>query len=195
MAVTHSDRCVNYSLRSFVHIPKGDAVAKKESIQKKLQRIRPPRVQLTYDVEIGDAIELKELPFVVGVMGDFAGASKVDGGKVRDRKFVNVDMDNFDDVIAAMAPRATFRAKNRLSESGGELGIDLEFKKFSDFRPESVVTQVEPLRRLQEARSKLADLRNKLAGNEKLEDLLQDVLNSTDNLRAISAKSGEEGGQ
>lgn len=163
-------------------------MAKKESVQKRLQKIRPPRVQLTYDVEVGDAIEVKELPFVVGVLGDFAGQSKQEQGKVRDRKFVNIDMDNFDDVMEGMAPRAAFRVKNRLTSDGGELGVDLEFKSFEDFRPESVVQQVEPLRKLQEARSKLADLRNKLAGNEKLEDLLNDVLASTEQLQSLGGK-------
>lgn len=166
-------------------------MAKKESVQKRLQKVRPPRVQLTYDVEIGDAIEAKELPFVVGVLGDFAAQSKEPQGKVRDRKFVNVDMDNFDDVMEGMAPRAAYRVKNRLTPEGGELGIDIEFKKFDDFRPEAVVQQVEPLRKLQEARSKLADLRNKLAGNEKLEDLLNDVLNNTEQLNSLGGKKNE----
>jgi len=170
-------------------------VAKKESIQKRLQRIRPPRVQLTYDVEIGDAIELKELPFVVGVLGDFAAKTKVDQGKVRDRKFVNVDMDNFDDVMEALSPRTTYRVKNKMTPEGGEIGVDIEFKKFEDFRPESVVMQVSPLRKLQEARSKLADLRNKLAGNEKLEDLLQEVLNSTEQLQALGSEQQSGGEQ
>ncbi len=166
-------------------------MAKKESVQKRLQKVRPPRVQLTYDVEIGDAIEVKELPFVVGVLGDFAAQSKEPQGKVRDRKFVNVDMDNFDDVMEAMAPRTAYRVKNRLTPEGGEIGIDIEFKKFEDFRPEAVVQQVEPLRKLQEARAKLADLRNKLAGNEKLEDLLNDVLNSTEQLQSLSGSRHE----
>lgn len=166
-------------------------MAKKESVQKRLQKIRPPRVQLTYDVEIGDAIEAKELPFVVGVLGDFAAQSKEPQGKVRDRKFVNIDMDNFDDVMDGMAPRTAYRVKNRLSPEGGEIGVDIEFRKFEDFRPESVVQQVEPLRKLQEARAKLADLRNKLAGNEKLEDLLNDVLNSTEQLQKLGGKACE----
>jgi type VI secretion system protein ImpB len=166
-------------------------VAKKESVQKRLQRVRPPRVQLTYDVEIGDAIEVKELPFVVGVLGDFAAQSREAQGKVRDRKFVNIDMDNFDDVMEAMAPHAAYRVKNRLTAEGGELGIDIEFRKFEDFRPESVVQQVEPLRKLQEARAKLADLRNKLAGNEKLEDLLNDVLNNTEQLHSLGGEKHE----
>ncbi|MBS1139620.1 MAG: hypothetical protein H6R13_1073 [Proteobacteria bacterium] len=170
-------------------------MAKKESVQKRLQKVRPPRVQLTYDVEIGDALEVKELPFVVGVLGDFAAQSKEPQGKVRDRKFVNVDMDNFDDVMEGMAPRAAFRVKNRLTEAGGELGVDIKFEKFEDFRPESVVQQVEPLRKLQEARAKLADLRNKLAGNEKLEDLLNDVLNSTEQLQSLGGKTNAGDGQ
>lgn len=168
-------------------------MAKKESIQKQLQRVRPPRVQLTYDVEVGDAIEIKELPFVVGVLGDFAGQSEVSQGKVRDRKFVNVDMDNFDDVLASMAPGASFKVKNLLQHDGSEIGVQLEFRKFEDFRPESVVQQFEPLRKLQEARAKLADLRNKLAGNERLEDLLSEVLANTEDLRALKAgAAGEE---
>ena len=163
-------------------------MAKKESVQKRLQKVRPPRVQLTYDVEIGDAIEQKEIPFVTGVLGDFTGQSEVPQGKLRDRKFVNIDLDNFDDVVEALAPRAAFRVKNRLSPDGGELGVDLTFKEYEDFRPEAVVQQVEPLRKLLEARSKLADLRNKLAGNEKLEDLLAEVLQSTEQLQELGSK-------
>ncbi len=169
-------------------------MAKKESIQKRLQKVRPPRVQLTYDVEIGDAIEVKEIPFVVGVLGDFAAQSREPQGKVRDRKFVNIDMDNFDDVMDGMAPRAAFRVNNRLTQEGGELGVDLEFRKFEDFRPEAVVQQVEPLRKLQEARAKLADLRNKLAGNEKLEDLLNDVLSNTEKLQELESGRSNGGG-
>jgi len=167
-------------------------VAKKESVQKRLQKVRPPRVQLTYDVEIGDAVEVKEIPFVVGVLGDFAAQSKTPQGRVRDRKFVNIDLDNFDDVMTGMAPRAAYRVKNRLSPEGGEIGVDLEFQKFEDFRPEAVVQQVEPLRKLQEARSKLADLRNKLAGNEKLEDLLSDVLSNTEQLHELDNDGDEK---
>jgi len=167
-------------------------MAKKDSIQKRLERVRPPRVQLTYDVEIGDAIEQKELPFVVGVMGDFSGNPKEPLPKLRDRKFVNVDLDNIDEVMKGMAPRAVYRVKNELSPEGGEFAVDLSFEKMEDFRPESVVQQVEPLRKLLEARTKLADLRNKLAGNEKLEDILNDVLTSTEKLAELS-KAAEPG--
>lgn len=160
-------------------------MSKRESAQKRLQRVRPPRVQLTYDVERGDAVELKELPFVVGAIGDFAAQSEQSQARLRDRKFVSVDLDNFDDVMSGLAPRAAFRVANRLTEGGGELAVDLRFSRFADFRPEAVVEQVEPLRKLMEVRSRLADLRNKLAGNEKLDDLLAEVLAQTEQLEAI----------
>jgi len=160
-------------------------MSKKESVQKKLQRIRPPRVQLTYDVEIGDAIEQKEIPFVLGVMGDFAGNSEVPPAKLKDRKFVNIDPDNFDDVMKGIEPRAIFKVNNTLGDKSGEFAVDLTFRSIEDFRPESVVQQVDPLRKLLEARTKLSDLRNKLAGNDKLEDVLTDVLASTESLRRL----------
>ena len=160
-------------------------MSKKESVQKRLQKVRPPRVQLTYDVEKGDAIEQKEIPFVVGVMGDFSGQPEQPLAKVKDRKFVNVDLDNFDEVMSGMAPRVVYRVPNKLSDAGGEFAVELKFNSIDDFRPESVVQQVEPLRQLLEARSKLADLRNKLVGNEKLEDLLSEVLNNTEQLKRL----------
>jgi type VI secretion system protein ImpB len=164
-------------------------MSKKESVQKKLQRIRPPRVQLTYDVEIGDAIEQKEIPFVVGVMGDFCGNPENPLPKLKDRKFVNVDMDNFDDVMKGIEPRSVYRVKNTLSEKGGEFAVELKFKSIEDFRPEAVIQQIEPLRKLLEARTKLSDLRNKLAGNDKLEDVLSDVLSNTENLQQLGKET------
>jgi type VI secretion system protein ImpB len=168
-------------------------MAKKESIQKRLQKVRPPRVQLTYEVERGDAIEQKELPFVVGVVGDLAGQSEVEMPKLRDRKFVNIDRDNFDDVMKAIEPRAAYQVENKLSEEGGKFAVDLKFRSLDDFTPDQVVNQIEPLRRLIEARSKLADLRNKMAGNDKLEDLLSEVLSNTQQLQALAKQSGESG--
>lgn len=171
-------------------------MSKKESAQKRLQRVRPPRVQLSYDVERGDAVELKELPFVVGVLGNFAAQSEQSQARLRDRKFVGIDPDNFDDVMSGLAPRAEFRVANLLTDGGGELAVDLRFSRFADFRPEAVVNQVEPLRKLMEVRSRLADLRNKLAGNEKLDDLLTEVLAQTEQLEAIRhnrASSAEDG--
>lgn len=166
-------------------------MAKKDSVQKRLEKVRPPRVQLTYDVEIGDAIEQKEIPFVVGVLGDFSGQQDPDKPlpKLKDRKFVNVDMDNFDEVMKGMAPKTSYRVKNKLSADGGEFAVNLAFDKIDDFRPEAVVQQVEPLRKLLEARTKLNDLRNKLAGNEKLEDILGDVLNNTEQLKQLDQET------
>ena len=159
---------------------------KRQSIQKRLQKVRPPRVQLTYDVELGDAIEKKELPFVVGVVADLAGQSQQEQPKLKERNFVSVDRDNIDDVMKGLAPRAAFKVPNKLDESrGGSLAVDLSFKSMEDFSPEAVVSQVEPLRQLLEARSKLADLRNKLAGNDKLEELLSEVLGNTEKLKQL----------
>jgi type VI secretion system protein ImpB len=169
-------------------------MAKKDSVQKRLERVRPPRVQLSYDVEIGDAIESKELPFVMGVLGDFTGQQNPDKPlpKLRDRKFVSVDLDNFDEVMEGMAPQASYRVKNRLSAEGGEFAVNLDFKAIDDFSPEAVVQQVEPLRKLLEARTKLSDLRNKLAGNDKLEDVLSDVLNNTEKLKQLGQEAGKD---
>lgn len=166
-------------------------MAKKDSIQKRLDKVRPPRVQLTYDVEIGDAIEKKEIPFVAGVLGDFTGKHDPDKPleKLKDRKFVNVDLDNFDEVMQGMSPKASYRVKNKLSPEGGEFAVNLSFDKMDDFRPESVVQQMEPLRKLLEARAKLADLRNKLAGNDKLEDLLGEVLSNTEKLLKLGQET------
>lgn len=168
-------------------------MAKKDSVQKRLEKVRPPRVQLSYDVQVGDAIEQKELPFVVGVLGDFTGQQDPNNPapKLKDRKFVNVDLDNFDDVMQGMAPKASYRVANKLSPEGGEFAVNLEFKSMDDFRPEAVVQQVEPLRKLLEARTKLSDLRNKLAGNEKLEDILADVLSSTEKLVQLQQESAQ----
>ena len=166
-------------------------MAKKDSVQKRLQKIRPPRVQMTYDVEIGDDIEQKELPFVVGVMGDFSAQSTQEQPKLKDKKFVSIDADNFSDVMEGLQPRAAFQVENVLNDRGGRLGVDLTFKSMDDFRPESVVENVEPLRQLLEARTKLADLRNKLAGNDTLEDMLNDVLSNTESLTKLKEPNKE----
>lgn len=167
-------------------------MAKRESVQKKLQRIRPPRVQLTYDVEVGDGKEIKELPFVVGVMGDFSAASEVEKTKLKDKKFINVDLENIDEVMESLAPRASFQVENTISEEGGRMGVDLTFKSMLDFRPENIVQQVDPLRKLVEAREKLTDLRNKISNSEKLEDLLDEVLKNTEQVRQLSKEAGVE---
>jgi type VI secretion system protein ImpB len=160
-------------------------MANGDSVQKRLTKVRPPRVQMTYDVEIGDAMENKELPFVVGVVGDFGANPEVEQKRLKERKFVNIDSDNFDEVLGGVAPAARFLVPNQLSGEGGEFAVELHFRAMDDFRPESVVRQVAPLSKLLEARTKLADLRNKLAGNDKLEDILTDVLNNTEQLAQL----------
>jgi type VI secretion system protein ImpB len=167
-------------------------MAKRESVQKKLQRIRPPRVQLTYDVEVGDGKEIKELPFVVGVLGDFSAASELEKTKLKDKKFINVDLDNIDEVMQSLAPRAAFQVENTLTEEGGRMSVDLTFNAMQDFRPENVVQQVDPLRKLVEARERLTDLRNKISNNERLEDLLDEILKNTDQVRKLSVEAEHE---
>ncbi|WP_425919134.1 type VI secretion system contractile sheath small subunit [Acinetobacter sp. TSRC1-2] len=167
-------------------------MAKRESVQKKLQRIRPPRVQLTYDVEVGDSKEIKELPFVIGVLGDFSAASELEKTKLKDKKFINVDLDNIDEVMESLAPRANFQVENTLTEDGGRMSVDLTFNSMQDFRPENVVQQVDPLLKLVEARERLTDLRNKISNNERLEDLLDEVLQNTDQVRRLSAEAEHE---
>ena len=169
-------------------------MGKGDSVQKRLQKVRPPRVQMTYDVEIGDAIENKELPFVVGVVGDFGADPNAERKRLKDRRFVSIDSGNFDEVLDGVAPGAAFTVPNQLDGNGGQLAVELQFRQMADFRPECVVQQVEPLRRLLEARTKLADLRNKIAGNDKLEDLLAEVLANSEKLESLrpTVKPGGE---
>jgi len=161
----------------------------KESTQKKLSRVRPPRVQITYDVEVGDAIETKELPFVLGVLADLSGMPKEPLPKLKERKFVQIDRDNFDDVLKGTAPRLGLRVDNKLKNDGTQLSVDLEFEKLEDFEPTAIVKRVEPLKQLLDMRAKLSDLRNKVMGNEKLEEILDDVLRDTEKLREIAAQN------
>jgi type VI secretion system protein ImpB len=166
-----------------------------ESTQKKLERVRPPRVNITYEVETGGAIELKELPFVMGVLGDFTGMPAEPLPKLKERKFVEVTPDNFDDVLASMKPHLAFSVENKLSEdpNAGKLGVDLNFKSLDDFHPEQVVQQVKPLRELFELRTKLADLRGTLQGNDKLEDILQSSLGDEAKRNKLKSELGTGG--
>jgi len=169
-----------------------NTMAKKESTQHKLDRVRAPRVHITYDVDIGDAIEKKELPFVVGVLGDFSGNPLETLPKLKDRKFVFIDRDNFNGVLKGIKPRLTYRVDNTLAKNGTQLGVELNFNSLEDFEPQNVVKQVEPLRKLLEVRNKLADLRNKMGGNDKLEELLMDVLQNTEKLKTLGKEFGRE---
>ena len=163
---------------------------KKESLQHKIDRVRPPRVQITYDVEVGGALELKELPFVLGVMGDFVGKPEEPQPALKNRKFVEIDPDNFNSVIAGMAPRLAYTIDNKMQDDGSKMGIELKFSNIEDFEPDNVVRQVEPLRKLVEARQKLADLRSKMDGNEKLETMLEDIINNADKQKELSDELG-----
>jgi type VI secretion system protein ImpB len=163
-----------------------------DSTQQKLSRVRPPRVQITYDVEIGDAIETKELPFVLGVMGDYSGNRKEPLEKLKDRKFVQIDKESFDEVLKGMAPRLTLQVENKLKNDDSQMAVELNFEKLEDFEPGRIVNQVDPLKQLLEIRGKLSDLRNKVIGNDKLEELLDEVVRDTQKLNAIAAASKTE---
>jgi type VI secretion system protein ImpB len=156
-----------------------------ESVHRKLERVRPPRVHITYDVETGDAIQMKEIPFVMGVLGDFSGAPAEALPRLKDRKFVEVTPDNFDDVLKSMKPRLQFAVENKLSGDGGKLGVELNFQSMDDFSPAAVAQQVDPLRKLLELRQQLADLRGSLQGNDKLEEILQEMVNDPDRLSKL----------
>jgi type VI secretion system protein ImpB len=165
---------------------------KKESIQHKLDRVRPPRVHITYDVEIGGAIENKELPFVLGVLGDFSGKPDEALPRVKDRKLIEIDRDNFDQVLAAMKPRLAYRVDNKLTNDGSKMGVELRFKSMDDFHPDSVVQQVEPLRKLVDARQRLSDLLSKMDGNDKLETILNEIASDTGAQAQLSSALGLE---
>jgi type VI secretion system protein ImpB len=158
-------------------------MATKESQQKKLGRIRPPRVHITYDVETGGAIEKRDIPFVVGVLADLSGQPSKPLPKLKDRKFTEIDRDNFDQVMAKQEPRLAFKVDNKLTEQGGKMGVELKFGKLADFEPDNVARQVAPLNQLLELRTKLSNLRSSLYGNDKLEELLHEAIEKTESAR------------
>lgn len=165
-------------------------MAKKESTQHKLDRVRPPRVQITYDVETGGAIELKELPFVVGVLGDLSGKPDEALPRLRDRKFVEIDRDNFDAVMRGMKPRLAFKVDNKLTNDDTKLGVEIRFRGIEDFEPEQVVRQVEPLRKLLDSRIQLKALLAKTDGNERLSEKLQEIIGNTEMLQQLGKDAG-----
>ena len=166
-----------------------------ESTQHKLDRIRPPRVQITYDVELGGAIQMKELPFVGGILADLSGKPAEPLPKVKDRKFVEIDRDNFNDIMASINPRLVFQVENTLTGEGSKMNVELKFSHMDDFDPVAVLKQVKPLRKLYEARQRLSDLLIKLDGNDDLDLLLQDVVQSTQHLEELKTLTASEGGE
>jgi len=164
-----------------------------ESLQHKLDRVRRPRVQLTYDVETGGAMEAKELPFVVGVMADLSGQPKEALRPLKARKFVNIDRDNFNDVLARSTPRLALRVQNRLTDEDTKLAVELNFNSIDDFEPAQVASQIEPLKELLDLRQKLTELLSKMEGNDKLEQLLSEVVANTDKAMALAKDLNVEG--
>src|SRR5262245_63499429 len=162
----------------------------KESMQKKVGRVRPPRVHITYDVETGGAIAKRELPFVVGVLADLSGMPEKALPPVAKRKFVSIDRDNVNDVMKRIGPRLAFKVPNTLTEDDTKLNVELRFESMDDFQPAKIAQQITPLRKLLELRNSLANVRSSLIGNEKLDNILQEILLDQEKLQQASAEVG-----
>ncbi len=165
-----------------------------ESDQSRLSRIRKPRVHITYEVETEGAQIERELPFVVGVLGDFAGDPGTELKPLAERKFVQIDRDNFNDVMARIAPGLKLRVENRLGGDETEFDVSLKFNSIEDFEPARVAEQVKPLKALLETRARLRELMSKTDRSEKLDDLLEEILKDKDKakLKSLSAELGPE---
>ena len=166
-----------------------------ESVNSKLSRVRAPRVHISYEVETGGAIEMKELPFVMGVLGDFTGQPVEPLAKLKERKFVEVTPDNFDDVLKSMKPHLNFTVENLLSDdsNAGKIAVDLKFESLDDFSPDRIAQQVDPLRKLLELRQQLSDLRGSLQGNDKLDEIIQNTFGNEENLNQLKTELAPEG--
>lgn len=162
------------------------------STQHKLSKVRPPRVQITYDVEIGDDVQMKELPLVVGVMSDLGGKSEKSKQKLKERKFVDIDAENFDGVMNSIEPKVELSVDNKLTDENTKLNLELKFNKMEDFEPLNVVKQVPALAKLYEARTHLVDLLGKLDGNDKLDEMLTEIVQKTPELEEIKAATAAE---
>lgn len=158
-----------------------------ESLQHKLDRVRRPRVQLTYDVETNGAMEAKELPFVVGVMADLSGQPKEALRPLKKRKFVGIDRDNFQDVMARSTPRMAAKVQNRLTDEDTKLAVELHFNNIDDFEPANVAAQIGPLKELLDLRQKLNELLSKMEGNDELDRLLSTIVANADQAKSLAA--------
>jgi type VI secretion system protein ImpB len=164
-----------------------------ESLQHKLDRVRRPRVQITYDVETGGAMQKTELPFVVGIMADLSGQPKEALRPLKERKFTNIDRDNFNDVLERSAPRLAMKVDNKLTGEGdSKLAVELNFKHIDDFEPAKVAEQIAPLKELLDMRQRLTQLLAKMEGNDKLEALLADVMSNNEKAMALAKEMGIE---
>lgn len=164
------------------------------SVHDKLKRVRKPRVHITYDVETEGAQEVKELPFVVGVMGDFSGDSAIAKKSLKERKFVDLKKDKFDQVMARIEPAVKLKVENTLEKNGKEFEVNLKFRSMEDFDPDKVVEQIEPLRKLMETRNQLRDLMAKADGSEQLESLLEKILRDETQISSLRDQLGDASG-
>lgn len=160
------------------------------SVHDKLKRVRKPRVHITYDVETEGAQVVRELPFVVGVMGDFSGDPTQPLRPMSERKFIQIDRDNFNDVMARMTPGVKLKVDNKLADDGSQMSVDLKFNSMDDFEPAKIVDQVPALKALMETRNKLRDLMSKVDRSEDLENLLEQVLKNETDLKSLSGQLG-----
>lgn len=165
-----------------------------ENTQHKLSRIRPPRVHITYDVEARGAVEKRELPLVVGILADLSGMPDQPRPALKDRKFVEIDRDNFNDIMASIAPRLEMSIENKLAQNqeGGRMNLELSFRHIDDFSPLNVVMQIKELRRLLDARQRLSDLLAKLNGNDVLDQILRQVSANPDEVKQLKAANQGE---
>jgi len=163
-----------------------------ESIHEKLRRVRKPRVHITYEVETEGAEILRELPFVVGIMGDFSGDPTQPLRPLSERKFIQIDRDNFNEVMARMTPGLNLRVDNKLADDGSQMAVSLQFNSIEDFEPARVADQVPALKALIETRNKLRDLMSKVDRSEQLESLLEQILTNENELKSLSGQLGLE---
>jgi len=163
-----------------------------ESIHDKLKRVRKPRVHITYDVETNGAVQNKEIPFVMGVMGDYSGDNTENKKALKDRKFSQVDRDNFNEVMNNVSPQVNMKVQNTLQDDGSEMSVELGFKSMEDFEPQNIVEKVDPLKKLMETRNKLRDLLTKADRSEDLENLLEEVLSNADSLASLQGELGSD---
>lgn len=163
-----------------------------ESIHDKLKRVRKPRVHITYDVETNGAVQEKEIPFVMGVMGDYSGDNTENKKTLKDRKFSQIDRDNFNEVMGNISPQLNMKVENTLESDGSEMSVNLDFNKMEDFEPQNIVEKVDPLKKLMETRNKLRDLLTKADRSDDLEALLEEVLSSTDALAKLNDELGSD---
>jgi type VI secretion system protein ImpB len=165
-----------------------------DSIHDKLKRVRKPRVHITYDLETNGSIVEKEIPFVMGVMGDYSGDNTEDKKALKDRKFSQIDRDNFNEIMSKVNPQLRMKVENMLENDGSEMSVNLDFKSMEDFEPHKIVEQIEPLKKLMETRNKLRDLLTKADRSEDLESILEDVLSNTTALSSLSNELGIQKG-